>query len=95
MINEGSNRNLNTIADDDNSFEDWLEIYNSGETAVNLAGYALSDDSSNLSLWTFNEYWLQPNEFLIVFLSSKNRFFSEGFQEVSYITDYIPHLGWN
>ncbi len=95
MINEGSNRNLNTIADDDNSYEDWLEIYNAGETAVNLAGYSLSDDSSNLSLWTFNEYWLQPNEFLIVFLSSKNRFFSEGFQEVSYITDYIPHLGWN
>ena len=95
VINEGSNRNLNTLADEDNSYEDWLELYNPGTSAVNLAGYSLSDDSANLSMWTFNEYWLQPGEFLIVFLSDKNRFYSEGFQEVSYITDYIPHLGWN
>ncbi|MFM7106906.1 MAG: hypothetical protein ACKOW8_15460, partial [Flavobacteriales bacterium] len=50
VINEGSNRNLNTLADEDNSYEDWLELYNAGASAVNLAGYSLSDDSTNLSM---------------------------------------------
>ena len=95
VINEGSNKNLNIIGDDDNSYEDWLELYNAGDAAVNLAGYSLSDDSLNLAMWSFNEYWLQPGQFLIVFLSEKNRYYSSSFQEVAYITDYIPHLGWN
>ena len=36
IINEGSNRNFSTIADEDNEYKDWIELYNSGNDTVNL-----------------------------------------------------------
>ncbi len=36
IINEGSNRNYATIADEDQEFPDWIELYNAGTEAINL-----------------------------------------------------------
>ncbi len=36
--------NSSTIADEANEFEDWIEIYNSSSTAIDLGGYYISDD---------------------------------------------------
>jgi hypothetical protein len=47
-INEFMAVNQSTLADGCGSFEDWLEIYNAGDSAVNLNGYTLSDDPQNL-----------------------------------------------
>lgn len=33
------------------NFDSWVELYNPGTTAVNLAGMYLSDDEANLKLW--------------------------------------------
>jgi hypothetical protein len=35
--------------DEDGDRSDWVEIYNSGTTTVNLAGWRLTDDSGDLS----------------------------------------------
>jgi hypothetical protein len=40
-----------TIADEDGSFEDSIEIYNHGSTAVNIVGYGLTDDATVLYKW--------------------------------------------
>lgn len=44
LINEflASNQTIN--ADEDGDFEDWIELYNNGDEAVNLEGFGLSDD---------------------------------------------------
>jgi len=73
VINEilSSNEDLNS--DEDGDFEDWIELYNTGNEAVQLEGYWLSDDFSNLNMWQFPEQLIQPNEHLLVFASGKNR----------------------
>lgn len=48
VINEFSCSNINTIADAYGEQEDWVELYNNGAAALNLSGYYLSDDPSNL-----------------------------------------------
>jgi len=50
-INEFLAANESTISDESGDFEDWIEIYNSGSTDINLAGYYISDDPSELDLW--------------------------------------------
>ena len=46
VINEGSNKNYPTLTDEDGEYEDWIEIYNAGTTAIDLFNYSLSDNSN-------------------------------------------------
>lgn len=73
IINEISNKNSSQIADEDGSFEDWIELYNPGNEAINVGNYCLSDDSLNLQKWTFPSFEILPAKHLIVFASGKNR----------------------
>src|SRR3972149_4245470 len=73
VINEVCSKNNSTIKDEDSEFSDWIELFNSGATAVNLNGYYLSDDFANLSQWQFPAVTIQPQKYLIVFASGKNR----------------------
>ncbi|MFK8055845.1 MAG: lamin tail domain-containing protein [Saprospiraceae bacterium] len=50
-INEVLADNGTTLSDDQGDFDDWIEIYNSGATAVDLAGYFISDDPLDDQLW--------------------------------------------
>ena len=50
-INEFLASNNATIADESGDYEDWIEIYNAGPTAINLAGFYISDDPSDLTAW--------------------------------------------
>ncbi|MAU00233.1 MAG: dockerin [Anaerolineaceae bacterium] len=72
-VNEIVASNDSTLADEDGDFEDWIEIYNSGGTAVNLNGYGLTDDASEPFKWVFPAETIQPGQFLIVWASDKER----------------------
>ena len=74
VINEGSNKNYQTIADEDGEYEDWIELYNAGTTAVDLFGYSLTDNSNEPAQWVFPHFNINPGEFILVFCSDKNRF---------------------
>ncbi|MBN2355294.1 CotH kinase family protein, partial [candidate division KSB1 bacterium] len=44
--------NANTVLSPDfQEYEDWLEIYNAGDTAVDLSGYFLTDDPEETQKW--------------------------------------------
>ncbi len=73
IINEVMASNSVTIADEDGDYPDWVEIYNPGNTAVNLEGYGLSDDRNNPLKWEFPEVTIQPKGYLLVFASDKDR----------------------
>jgi|GEM_PF-1732222 len=48
VFNEWMARNDSTLADPaDGDFEDWFELYNPGDTAVDLSGYTISDDPTD------------------------------------------------
>ncbi|MBC8095248.1 MAG: lamin tail domain-containing protein [Akkermansiaceae bacterium] len=65
--------NSRTLADEDGSFEDWIEIHNFSSTNVNLYGWGLTDTASKPHKWTFPALNLPPGGFLIVFASNKDR----------------------
>jgi hypothetical protein len=61
------------IADEDDELQDWIELWNAGTQAVNLAGWSLSDDPDNPGKWTFPAILLGAREYLVVFASGKDR----------------------
>ncbi|HRE78246.1 MAG TPA: CotH kinase family protein [Flavobacterium sp.] len=73
VINEIITSNSTVITDDDGSYEDWVELYNTGTEAINLEGYGLTDLSTNPYQWVFPAYWIEPGEHLLVWCSDKNR----------------------
>ena len=68
VINELMASNNSTASDESGEFDDWVEIYNNSSEAINLLGYYLSDDSSNLSKWAFPETSLGAGEYLTLWL---------------------------
>jgi hypothetical protein len=94
FINEGSNKNYSVLPDEDGDYEDWIEIYNSGTTAIDLFNYSLSDNSTP-GEWSFPNQIIQPNEYIIVFCSEKNRFASTPFTNVLIDSTFQPQPGWN
>ena len=61
------------LDDEDRDETDWIEIYNAGMNPVNLEGRYLTDDVNDLRQWSFPEVILEPDAYLVVFASGKNR----------------------
>jgi hypothetical protein len=67
VINELLPDNQNTQADDYAEYNDWIELYNNSASAIDLGGYFLSDEGSDLNKWEFPSGTIIPaNGFLIV-----------------------------
>lgn len=73
VISEFMASNVTYAPDEDGEYGDWIEITNTGATAVNLKGYGLSDTRDKAVKWRFPEVMLQPGEYLIVYCDGKNR----------------------
>ena len=67
-----SNVATNGLLDEDRDNSDWIEIYNRGSNAVNLAGWSLSDDPEVPGMWVFGSRILNPGQYVIVFASGCN-----------------------
>ena len=52
-ISEFMAKNESTLATAEGLYEDWIEIHNSSGAAVDLAGYYLTDNPSDLRKWQF------------------------------------------
>jgi len=72
VINEIMSVNTTTIQDRDGDYPDWIEIYNPGDSEVDLTGYGLSDNPSEPLKWVFPKTTIQPGEFKLIFASDKN-----------------------
>lgn len=59
--------------DQDGDTPDWIELFNNSPSAVNLAGWHLTDSPADLAKWTFPSTALAPGAFLVVFASGKDR----------------------
>ena len=52
----------------DDTYCDWIELYNSGNTVFDLSGYALSDDPSKPKKFVFPEgATIEPNAYLVLY----------------------------
>ena len=62
-----------TFYDEDGDTPDWIELYNYGNKIINLQNWHLSDDSDNLKKWSLPEISINPNNYLLIWISGKNR----------------------
>ncbi|MDG2463838.1 MAG: CotH kinase family protein [Crocinitomicaceae bacterium] len=53
VINELLASNDITQADQDGEFDDWIELYNNTNSAIDISGYFLSDDPTDLTIFQF------------------------------------------
>jgi len=55
VINELMASNSSTIQDQQGQYDDWVEIYNFGSTAIDVGGMYLTDDLTEPNKWRFPE----------------------------------------
>lgn len=73
VISEFVADNKSTLADEDGAFSDWIELYNTGTSTLNLSGWSLTDDPTRQSRWQMPATNLTARGFMVVFASGKNR----------------------
>jgi hypothetical protein len=73
LISEFLASNSGGLADDDSTFQDWIEIYNPDATPADLGGWYLTDNAANKTKWQFPAVSVAAKGYLVVFASGKNR----------------------
>ena len=73
VINEFLAANRDGLKDDEGDVGDWIELHNTGNSTVNLAGWSLTDDETKPGKWVFPGVDLRPGGTLVVHASGKNR----------------------
>ncbi|MGK0236460.1 MAG: hypothetical protein ACI9EK_003010, partial [Psychroserpens sp.] len=71
-INEVVSSN-SVYIDEDGDTPDWLEIHNFGNEDISINGWSLSDDVNGIIKWIFPNITLTPDEYMILWASSKDR----------------------
>lgn len=77
VINEFMAKNDSFILDDQDQYDDWIEIFNYGSAPVDIGGMYLADDLDNPSFWlvpTSNAELttIQPDGFLLIWADEDN-----------------------
>jgi hypothetical protein len=62
-----------SFIDEDGDSSDWIELYNSSDNSVNLGNYYLSDDENNITKWKFPNITINPNSYILIYCSGKNK----------------------
>ncbi|MBE7503458.1 MAG: lamin tail domain-containing protein [Verrucomicrobiales bacterium] len=71
-INEIMPANTRVLADNAGEFDPWIELFNAGATAINLAECHLSNDPRNVRQWAFPAGWtIAPGERLLVWADAQ------------------------
>ena len=65
--------NLSGLKDEEADPEDWIELFNAGDTEVDLAGWSLTNDPEAPDLWIFPSLVLPPSGSTLVWASAKDR----------------------
>ena len=94
-INEGCNKNGNIESDENGDFPDWIELFNSGNNPVNLQNWKLTDQINAASPWILPSVNLDPNAFLRIFCSAKNKLGTPPFSLAGTFNNFQPSVGWN
>lgn len=71
VISEIMSSNRTAVPDENGSFGDWVELWNSSDQAISLRELGLSDDP-NAILFIFPNITLQPDERIVVFCDNTN-----------------------
>lgn len=59
--------------DEDQQSPDWFELHNPTTASISLEGWTISDKTDNPSKWVFPNITLQPDQYLVIWASGKDR----------------------
>lgn len=72
VINEIMASNSSTAIDEEGEYGDWIELYNNSDQAVNLTGWYLTDEDTNLQRWPFPQGTIiDANSILVIWADDK------------------------
>ena len=72
VISEVMADNRGCVIDGFGEFSDWIELYNTGNTAENLSGFWLSDDPASPARWRIPALTLAPGEYALIFCDGRD-----------------------
>ncbi|MCW1886299.1 lamin tail domain-containing protein [Luteolibacter flavescens] len=72
VISEFLASNGSGLTDQFGNREDWIEVHNPTKAAVNLNGWYLTGNATNLKKWKFPAVTLPANGYLVVFASNRD-----------------------
>jgi hypothetical protein len=78
VITEFMALNSTVKADADGDFSDWIELYNPGETSVDLTGWHLTDEAGFRGKWTFPSSRIGAGQYLLFWASGKDKVAGNG-----------------
>ena len=61
------------IVDEDGASSDWIELCNPTDRTIRLEGWYLTDNPTDLTQWQIPALTLEPEEFVVIFASGKDR----------------------
>jgi hypothetical protein len=73
VINEFLARNDTTNRDQDDDYDDWIELFNNSENSISLNNYFLSDNAENFFKWQFPDTVIDALGYLIVWADEDGR----------------------
>ena len=71
VINEYSS-STTTFLDENDEEADWIELYNTSASSVDLKDWSLTDNKDNLTKWTFPSVSVPAKGYLLVLATGKN-----------------------
>ena len=104
QINEVVSSNQSTYYDEDADTPDWIELFNPTTNSISISNWGLSDDVNALFKWRIPNVSLEPQEFLLIMASDKDRvdIISEwetiidvGDSWYYYVASQEPPVNWN
>ncbi len=70
-VNEFMASNHVTLFDEYGDADDWLEVFNTGATAVNMEGLFLTDEVDNTQMWEFPDTILPAGGYLLIWCDTE------------------------
>ncbi|CAH1001743.1 hypothetical protein LEM8419_02649 [Neolewinella maritima] len=71
VLNELVTANTTGLRDHYGEYSDWIELYNSGNVAVPLEGYRLTDGDAPTDAWVLPDTILAPDRYLLLWASGR------------------------
>ena len=73
VINEYSASNFDSHLDNYGEYEDWVELYNTTNSDIDLNGWSLTDKPANLTKWSFTgSFIVSANSVAIIYCSGRD-----------------------
>ncbi|MEO0108843.1 MAG: lamin tail domain-containing protein [candidate division WOR-3 bacterium] len=71
FINEFMAANSSVIHDEGGDFDDWIELYNAGDTILSLNSMFLTDDFAAPTRWALPDTYLAPGGYLLIWADTE------------------------